>query len=147
MEIRASCPIPAGSEICIQYVRPNSGTLVRRAILSKKWFFDCACARCADPAECGSRLSGIVCPSPRCGEAALPERPLDARTDWLCAGCGRRVAHRAVGDMLVDATNAMEQEDEEEDTVAKYEKWIYDHAKILLPSHYLMIEVSYLAIE
>ena len=45
LEVRASFPIAAGAEITNQYVKPRIGTVVRRAILAKKWFFDCHCPR------------------------------------------------------------------------------------------------------
>ena len=77
--MRASCAIPAGAEITNQYVKPRIGTVVRRAMLARKWFFDCKCGRCGDPAENGSRISGIVCTA--CdGGTALPKNPLNHDT-------------------------------------------------------------------
>ena len=77
---RAVCPIPAGAEICIDYLGRAAPTAERRARLRETKLFDCACARCRAPELMRAVLCphGVSCPR--------PER------SWTCCDAGAREA-------------------------------------------------------
>ena len=53
VEIRAKTRIREGEEITNEYLKPETGTLLRREVINTKWFFYCSCPRCRDPTELG----------------------------------------------------------------------------------------------
>ena len=55
----------------------------RRRRIRDEWFFDCLCARCSDPSERGTNISGVKCS--RCAAGVLlPAQPLHHAAPWLC---------------------------------------------------------------
>src|SRR5687767_3211541 len=57
----ATVPIQAGQRILTTYISVLDGTLERRAILERSYYFSCTCPRCADPTELGTHLSSVKC--------------------------------------------------------------------------------------
>ncbi|KIK57317.1 hypothetical protein GYMLUDRAFT_46190 [Collybiopsis luxurians FD-317 M1] len=47
MAFYAKRDVPPGEELCINYIDLNDVVKVRREALSKYWYFDCSCRRCA----------------------------------------------------------------------------------------------------
>ena len=100
LEVRAQEVIPAGAEISTQYVQSMKATFARRPVLRSKWYFDCVCARCEDPTECGSYLSALLCTggvtrcsgcvasvtsvTRLCGASVISDDPTSGEADWRC---------------------------------------------------------------
>ena len=55
----------------------------RRRKIRQEWYFDCSCRRCSDPSECGTNISGVMCPHCHTGHC-LPHNPLHYSSPWLC---------------------------------------------------------------
>jgi len=62
----------------------------RRSTLRQSKFFECDCARCADPTECGTYLSAFKCQKCSVGNV-LPLKPLQQHTNWRCDRCSYRL--------------------------------------------------------
>ena len=86
--VRAARAIRKGEEICDTYTSTLCNTLYRRRSLKAAKYFDCACARCADPTELGSHFSSLVCRLPGCQGLVLSTDPLDREATWRCGECG-----------------------------------------------------------
>ena len=50
-----------GDEVNSSYTSGDQPTSIRRDLLRQSWYFDCSCRRCADPQECGSSYSSLIC--------------------------------------------------------------------------------------
>ena len=61
MILRTTVKIEKGSDIYITYTHTLNPTLLRRNHLQQCKFFDCECARCADPTELGTNMSSMKC--------------------------------------------------------------------------------------
>lgn len=59
--VRAATKLEKGQELLLSYTHTLAPTLLRRAHLREGKFFDCSCARCADPTELGTNLSSLKC--------------------------------------------------------------------------------------
>ena len=67
----------------------------RRRRIRDEWFFDCLCARCSDPSERGTNISGVKCS--RCAAGVLlPAQPLHHAAPWLC----NKVRRGGVGEVV-----------------------------------------------
>ncbi len=82
----AAVDIAEGEELSISYLPLNSDTLSRREKLREDWYFECACLRCRDPTELGTKLGGIKCQKCNAG-TILSTDPLDAKAAWKCDSC------------------------------------------------------------
>ena len=74
---------------------------MRRDKLKSGWFFDCECARCADPIELGAFTSATICL--KCGGNGIltPLEPLKRNSAWRCDSCDFSTSSDSV-DKLVD---------------------------------------------
>lgn len=62
----------------------------RRMYLRRSKCFDCMCQRCRDPTECATFIGSLICT--RCkSDKLLPDKPLDATSDWYCGKCSFQV--------------------------------------------------------
>ncbi|XP_034237578.1 SET domain-containing protein SmydA-8-like, partial [Thrips palmi] len=96
MVIRVARPVAAGQELTVTYSALLWGSPARRQHLLRTKHFLCACSRCKDPAEGGTFLAALPCPSRGCGGPVLPTAPLSLTGPWRCAGCALDVpAERA----------------------------------------------------
>ena len=68
----------------------STGTIERRSTLRQSKFFECNCARCADPTECQTYLSAFKCQKCSVGNV-LPLKPLQLHTNWRCDRCSYRL--------------------------------------------------------
>lgn len=77
--------------ISLSYCQPLQSTMQRRAYLRHSKCFDCLCQRCCDPTECETFIGSLICQ--RCKAAnLLPDKPLDATSDWKCENCSLQVS-------------------------------------------------------
>ena len=81
--VQAQTDIRQGEEILINYTSFIVGTLLRRRKIEKNWYFQCECARCADPTELGSHLSSLRCG--KCGRPMTQVAPLKQNSPWKCS--------------------------------------------------------------
>lgn len=61
MYVRASTKINERQELFATYTHSLLPTMLRRDNLREGKFFDCECARCADPTELGTHMSSLKC--------------------------------------------------------------------------------------
>lgn len=54
-------PITKGSTLYTSYAHTLDPTMLRREHLNLSKFFECDCARCADPTELGTHMSSLKC--------------------------------------------------------------------------------------
>ncbi|KDR10160.1 Protein msta, isoform B [Zootermopsis nevadensis] len=94
MAVRAAMHIPAGTEITNSYTSLLWGTTARRYQLAVTKHFLCACSRCSDPQEGGSRLAALRCLTPSCQGSMFPTEPLDDESMWECELCGCQATGR-----------------------------------------------------
>lgn len=143
LEMRALTRIEAGQEITNQYMAADKPTFIRRAYLRENWFFDCQCARCSDPTECGSHLSTILCSGAKCGGAVVPANPLDQQTSWVCMECETTLCRERVESILECADELLGiPKVETYDVVEHFEKVIHQLSPLLHPNNHLMINVK-----
>ena len=121
-------------------------TYARRPVLRAKWYFDCSCARCVDPTECGSFLSALLCPSPSpskpCSGLVLSCNPLSGSSDWSCQACSALYSAEYVITLVTEAAAMIDKPREEDDIVQHYERTIHHFSTTLHPSHYLITGIK-----
>jgi hypothetical protein len=84
--LRTTVKIEKGSEIYITYTHTLNPTLLRRDHLQQCKFFDCVCARCADPTELGTNMSSMKCN--KCDSGfIMSSNPLNSLAQWKCTHC------------------------------------------------------------
>jgi hypothetical protein len=142
IQVIAQKSILAGQEITNQYMKADKPTIIRRPFLRQKWFFDCMCARCSDPTECGSHLSSLICHKTKCGEALVPSNPLDNRSNWVCLSCGAVMYLDRVQSVLEDAVTLISTPVQEDDAVQHYERVLHQLSSQLHQYNHLMIDVK-----
>ncbi|XP_069688370.1 SET domain-containing protein SmydA-8 [Periplaneta americana] len=140
MVVRATVPIPAGTEVTNSYTSLLWGTPARRHHLALTKHFQCACPRCADPQEGGALLAALKCSTPACPGFILQLTPLDEESDWACLQCGRMVTGRhgaltqaTLGRLLgiVDCKDA-----------DQMERFLREHHLVAPPSNQIVVEVK-----
>lgn len=95
--VAASKFIPKNSEIFTTYTSLLWGTTSRRYHLFSTKNFWCSCARCADPKEFDTGLSGLRCIDKDCSGILYPQDSLILKSDWQCEFCGMVVPSQKVG--------------------------------------------------
>lgn len=105
--VKATKPIPAGTEIFTCYTGIFWGTPARQLYLRKTKHFLCRCDRCADPTERGTLLAALKCFATECPGSLLPLEPLIPTSPWRCLECSMHVPSKnifaiqnALGSML-----------------------------------------------
>lgn len=81
--LRSIAPIKAGDELTLTYIDTTNPSYLRQAELRERYFFDCRCPRCREPAD-----DGYVC---ECGGAVRD----DAET-LVCGRCDKTTHRRQV---------------------------------------------------
>ncbi|XP_059471579.1 SET domain-containing protein SmydA-8 isoform X1 [Neocloeon triangulifer] len=92
VRVRTTVPVKKGDELFITYTHTLQPTYARRQHLKLSKYFDCECARCADPEELGSNLSTIKCPKCEWGWVRA-EKPLDDASDYKCHKCEYKMSN------------------------------------------------------
>ena len=128
------------------------GTHKRRRRLKAEWYFDCWCARCVEPEECGTMVSAVTCEA--CEEGfLLPRNPLDCYSDWPCNSCDfylevttNNKQYSSPGLQVPDLERKVDQLEEELNYLSskrdlkRLESFIEEiSGKVLHPHHYLML--------
>ena len=139
IQVIAQTSIAEGDQITNQYMKADKPTSIRRPFLREKWFFDCMCPRCADPTECGSHLSSLLCPRPRCQGSVVPSHPLDYESSWACLTCGCVQGQDRVQTVLEGAAALLDCPAEGAGVVEHYEKMLHQLASQLHPYNHLML--------
>ena len=109
-----------GDEVNTSYTSGDHPTAIRRDLLRQSWYFDCSCRRCADPQECGSSYSSLICNDPkfvklleniftlsilyfRCKGEMIVCEPLELKSDSFCNICRKKVAFEDVAHIVSNA--------------------------------------------
>jgi len=150
--VEAKEDIKEGEEITVQYYSTLLGTHKRRRRLKAEWYFDCWCARCVEPEECGTMVSAVTCEA--CEEGfLLPRNPLDCYSDWPCNSCDfylevttNNKQYSSPGLQVPDLERKVDQLEEELNYLSskrdlkRLESFIEEiSGKVLHPHHYLML--------
>ncbi|CAG4982109.1 unnamed protein product [Colias eurytheme] len=135
LTVRAALPHRAGDTITLCYAYTLQGTLKRREHIRLSKFFDCACARCRDPTELGTRASALRCP--RCAGHVLSAAPLEPSSEWRCDACPYTVGANAVQATLKRLTDELEQIDAND--VEGFERYLTKYRSTLHSNHYLRL--------
>lgn len=61
VEVRTAVAVTKGATLFTSYAHTLDPTLLRREHLHLSKFFECDCARCADPTELGTHMSSLKC--------------------------------------------------------------------------------------
>jgi len=131
--VRAAVPIQKGENLFVSYTLTLRGTIERRSTLRQSKFFECNCARCADPTECQTYLSAFKCQKCSVGNV-LPLKPLQLHTNWRCDRCSYRLNAAVVAridNQLNNEFDAIGPND-----VQKFEDFLKRHGSLLHPNHY-----------
>ncbi|XP_063625594.1 SET domain-containing protein SmydA-8 [Cydia splendana] len=148
--------IPSGSHITVCYTDPLWGTEARRHHLADSKFFECACARCADPTELGTNYSAIKCKKKGCKGYLLPEtflvpilhktkspdpstRNLDLKM-WVCRVCKDAVSDAIMQQLLQDIGRELSIMPKGDADAC--ERFINHCSAYLYPRHYYLTDVS-----
>ncbi|XP_069699600.1 SET domain-containing protein SmydA-8 [Periplaneta americana] len=84
--LRTTVKVERGTELHTTYTHTLNPTLLRREHLKQCKYFDCSCARCADPTELGTHMSSLKCN--KCDPGLiLSSNPLDPMAQWKCTHC------------------------------------------------------------
>ncbi|XP_076642328.1 SET domain-containing protein SmydA-8 [Halictus rubicundus] len=94
--VNATLPISAGDELTMSYTSLFWDTTLRRHFLSVTKHFSCACKRCSDPTEFGSRLGALLCASEECTGNLLPQEPLNMESPWICDKCSIVMSNKQI---------------------------------------------------
>ena len=139
MVVRSVVPIKKGDMITTVYTHTLAGTLERRVCIQESKFFDCICARCADPTELGTHFSSIKCQQCNPGYV-LPLKPLDANSNWKCNGCGAIMSIAEVTRITDAIKEEMDSVEEGPDVIPNLEKLLEKHSeKTVHKNHNLLI--------
>ncbi|XP_052132118.1 SET domain-containing protein SmydA-8-like, partial [Frankliniella occidentalis] len=83
--VRTAAAVAKGSMLYTSYAHTLDPTMLRREHLQLSKFFDCDCARCADPTELGTHMSSLKCT--KCDNGIiLSTNPLGEYEWWPAAG-------------------------------------------------------------
>ena len=142
LEIVSECGIAAGEEITNLYMNTDQPTKARLEYLREKWFFNCSCRRCADPTECGSHYSSILCTRQTCCGTVLPYNPLHPASPWHCTYCGDTVDYHTVQAVLEQAAQLVAGAVHDLGVVEHLEHVIHLLSSQLHPNNYILIGVK-----
>jgi hypothetical protein len=111
--------------------------------------FICKCARCLDPTEFGTFLSGLKCQE--CPEGyMLSLKPTSSFSDWECNKCRKVFDEIHISEVIEDAERAVGcpkknllTEADTQDEVALLKQYVNEFSgKFLHPNHYIIQEVN-----
>lgn len=115
MCVSAQRNILNGEPITLSYVYNLEGSLDRRERLQSGKYFWCQCARCSDPTECQTYLSGLKCQSCEDG-LVLSNNPLDHEAFWICSSCNHKTPSNIImvlTERIFEEVEAIDSDDEE----------------------------------
>ena len=139
LHLVAQTHIKAGEEITIQYTTPMLGNVQRQQKISKNWYFDCCCARCSDPSELGTNLSGVLCPLSSCQGVLLP-RPGLPQYSCTAQPCPGSLSHLQVAAMEAELQAELDQTEPAD--VGALQKVLSSWQTKLASSHFLVLLIK-----
>ena len=137
--VRAVRKIRKGEEICDTYTATLTNTTCRRKSLKETKYFDCSCARCADPSELGSHFSTLVCRDPGCGGYMLCQDPLQT-SHWECLKCHLQMS---AADVVEEQEHWEEKIENTPRTLPDQENILAELLKIYHPNHHMCVDVYF----
>jgi len=110
------------------------------ADIQKTWHFQCSCARCNDPTEFGTMMSGLICSS-ECPGILLPIRSNLIGSPWSCNTCNRKLGILAVQKVMKQILDqiAENRHSSNENLLELIEKL---SGKVVHKNHYLLIGIK-----
>ncbi|XP_073961933.1 SET domain-containing protein SmydA-8-like [Choristoneura fumiferana] len=152
----AGADIGVGQHVTVCYSDPLWGTEARRHHLADSKFFECTCARCADPTELGTMFSAVKCKKKNCKGYLLPEtfiipilhktknpnpetRNLDNKS-WVCNSCKDAVSDAIIQQLLQDIGRELSIMPKGDPDAC--ERFINHCSNYLHPRHYYLTDVS-----
>ncbi|XP_034245151.1 SET domain-containing protein SmydA-8-like [Thrips palmi] len=147
--VRAALPIPKGATLYTSYAHTLDPTMLRREHLNLSKFFECDCARCADPTELGTHMSSLKCT--KCDNGIiLASNPLDPSAAWKCNGynCGNTLRGDQVRRVLAVVQADLEAADQGEGDallgpVEAREKLLKQYKSVFHPRHALVLQLKH----
>lgn len=143
--------IKKGEHLAIMYTHMLWGTQMRLEHLMTNKYFVCQCARCRDPTELGTYLSGLKCIGDNlatCTGILLPASPHDPATEWLCSGCPVRIENEKVSFLLANIEEEVDALLLNKDTsVEQVEALIAKLKQFLHPNHYHLFALKHSLIQ
>jgi len=143
LELIAHTPIAEGDTVWTRYTTPQLGNLQRIADIQKTWHFQCTCARCQDPTEFGTMMSGLMCGGEGCHGSGvlLPIHSNIIGSPWSCDVCSRKLGITSVQKIIKSVTDDIAANREKENTILL--NLIDKYAdRVLHRNHYLLIGVK-----
>lgn len=147
VQVRAAVPIKQGETLHLCYTHSLSPTIIRRDFLLESKFFECDCARCADPTELGTHLSTLKCS--KCDNGViLATNPLDNEAPWTCTdkNCGFKTSGAAMRKMLAVVQSEIDQLDMMEPgpaAIEQREATINKYKSVFHPRHSLLLSLKH----
>ncbi|KAI5754356.1 hypothetical protein M8J77_007961 [Diaphorina citri] len=134
--VRTTTEVKKNQELYSSYTFSLHPTLVRRANLSYSKYFDCDCARCADPKELGTHMSSLKCT--KCDPGlVLSTNPLDGAAPWKCTDCEFQLSGNqlerinAVIEKEIESLNHIEPDR----VIEESERLLRQYKSVLHPNH------------
>ncbi|KZC05302.1 PREDICTED: protein msta, isoform B-like [Dufourea novaeangliae] len=140
--VNASLPIAAGEELTMSYTSLFWDTTLRRQFLNVTKHFACACKRCSDPTEFGSRLGALLCASDHCSGNLLPRDPLNMTSPWVCDKCLMTMHNRQISSIRSGLAAIMEEALYK--TPRQIYKFMQKELSIIMPANnYLIMDIKF----
>ncbi|KAK5641885.1 hypothetical protein RI129_010432 [Pyrocoelia pectoralis] len=148
LTVRASTEISVGQPITLSYAHTLHGTMRRREHLIDNKFFECSCAKCADPTELGTYMSALRCPKCQNGWV-ISNDPLNHEASWSCnngtkdPSCrcpGYKVSANSIRLLIDRITKEVEGLDSND--IQGMESFLQKYRNVLHPNHYLCLGIK-----
>lgn len=144
--------IKAGEHLSIMYTHMLWGTQMRLEHLMTNKYFVCKCARCTDPTELGTYLSGLKCIGDNLSTCTtgvlLPASAYDPQTEWRCSSCPVRIENEKVSFLLANIEEEVDALLLNKDTgVQEVEELIAKLRQFLHPNHYHLFALKHSLIQ
>ncbi|KAG6451401.1 hypothetical protein O3G_MSEX007112 [Manduca sexta] len=147
VQVRAAVPIKSGNSLTLCYTYALFPTIVRRELLLESKFFNCDCARCADPTELGTHLSTLKCN--KCDNGIIvSSNPLENEAPWKCSdrSCGFQTSADAMRKILNVVQAEVEQLDALEpgpQAIEQREATIMKYKTVFHPRHSILLSIKH----
>ena len=139
--LKAMKCIKRGDIITLNYVDIMVPTIIRNEILMKDKWFKCKCKRCADPTECNTFGSGLMC-TKNCDKdgVMLPTE----NGNWKCKKCGNSKPEKSVKKLFKEIYDQSENMINSVPNVRIFEKFLEKYeGKILHANHMTLTNLKY----
>jgi len=140
LQLIAQSPVKQGEEVWTRYTTPQVGNHQRTADIQRTWHFSCSCARCQDPTEFGTMMSGLIC-GDSCPGILLPLHSNILGSPRGCSLCRRKTGTLAVQKVVQAVIQDIGDNREENNSLlmALIQKY---SGSVLHPNHYLLLGIK-----